>query len=107
MELVPNMENRLVWVHDNKGEFTVKKLTGLLIEGEGDDFNLAFYKIWKLKLPPKVPNFIWLLANDKIPTKEFLVKRGVQLHNTLCPWCEKELEQVVHLFFKCNFIEGF
>ncbi|MBA0639491.1 hypothetical protein Goklo_022524, partial [Gossypium klotzschianum] len=24
-----------------------------------------------------------------------------------CPWCDKELERVNHLFFKCKFVKGF
>ncbi|MFQ6647111.1 hypothetical protein Gotur_019248 [Gossypium turneri] len=50
-----------------------------------------------------------MLAIDRIPTKKFLVKRGVNLQNLLisCPWCERVPESASHLFFKCKFIEGF
>ncbi|TYH87967.1 hypothetical protein ES332_D01G154800v1 [Gossypium tomentosum] len=98
--------DRLIWAHDNKGEFSVKKLTNLLIEGERDDINFAFDKIWKLKVPPRVRNFLWMLAIDRVPTKDFLVKRGVHLQNIMnvCLWCEREQERANHLFFKCNFI---
>ncbi|TYH38544.1 hypothetical protein ES332_D12G117400v1 [Gossypium tomentosum] len=79
----------LIWVHDNKGDFSVKKLTNLLIEGERDDVNFAFDKIWKLKVHSRVRNFLWMLAINRVPIKDFLMKRG---------------ERVDHLFFKCNFI---
>ncbi|KAK5832783.1 hypothetical protein PVK06_016586 [Gossypium arboreum] len=103
--LVPDLEDSLDWAHDNKGEFSVKKLTNLLIEGERDEINFAFDKIWKLKVPPRLRNFLI----DRVLTKDFLVKRGVHLQNKLnvCPWCECEQERVDHLFFKCNFIVGF
>lgn len=50
-----------------------------------------------------------MLAIDRIPTKDFLVKRGVQIQpqDRGCPWCARELETSDHLCFKCNFIEGF
>lgn len=43
--LVPDREDRLVWIHDNNGVFSVKKLTELLSKGGGEDVNFAFDKI--------------------------------------------------------------
>ncbi|KAK5841578.1 hypothetical protein PVK06_003899 [Gossypium arboreum] len=50
-----------------------------------------------------------MFAIDRIPTKDFLVKRRVHQQNIMnvCPWCEREQEKADHLFFKCNFIVGF
>ncbi|TYH94502.1 hypothetical protein ES332_A12G046300v1 [Gossypium tomentosum] len=96
------VEDQLLWAHDVKGEFSVKQLSKLLLEGEGDDSIFAFNRIWKLKVPPKVCNFLWLLAIDRVPTKDFLIKRGVKIQAILnvCPWCNRELERADHLFFK-------
>ncbi|TYH25372.1 hypothetical protein ES288_A03G162700v1 [Gossypium darwinii] len=107
--LVPEVEDLILWAHDNKVEFPVKQLTKLLIEGEGDDSCFAFDKIWRLKVPPRVHNFLWLLAIDRVPTKDFLIKRGVKILEILnvCPWCNRVLEKVDHVFFGCNFIAGF
>ncbi|TYI20105.1 hypothetical protein ES332_A07G212600v1 [Gossypium tomentosum] len=101
--------DQLLWAHDIKGEFSVKQLSKLLLERDGDDSIFVFDRIWKLKVPPKVRNFIWLLAIDRVPTKDFLIKRGVKIRTILnvCPWCNRELKRTDHLFFKCNFIAGF
>ncbi|TYI29098.1 hypothetical protein ES332_A05G292700v1 [Gossypium tomentosum] len=50
-----------------------------------------------------------MLPIDRIPSKEFLVKRGVNLQNISisCSRCEREPESTSHLFFQCKFIEGF
>ncbi|MBA0798685.1 hypothetical protein Gohar_009251 [Gossypium harknessii] len=63
----------------------------------------------KLKVPPRVRSFLWMLTIDRIPTKEFLVKRRVQLQHIpiRCLWCERVPERADHLFFKCKYIEGF
>lgn len=108
-ELVLRVEDRLCWVHDSNREFTVSKCSELLIIDGEDDINFAFDKIWKLKVPPRVRSFLWMLAIDRIHTKEFLIKRGVKIQNILigCPWCERVPEGANHLFFKCKFIEGF
>ncbi|MBA0669505.1 hypothetical protein Goklo_000047, partial [Gossypium klotzschianum] len=108
-KLVPGVEDQLCWVHDSNGEFTVRKCSELLITDGGDDINFAFDKIWKLKVPPRVESFLWMLTIDRIPTKEFLLKRGVKLQNISvgCPWCERVPERADHFFFNCKFIEGF
>ncbi|MFQ6627826.1 hypothetical protein Gotur_007672 [Gossypium turneri] len=82
IELVPGVEDRLCWVHNSNGEFTVRKCYELLIINGGDDIIFAFDKIWKLKVPPRVRSFLWMLAIDRIPTKEFLVKIGRE--QTIC-----------------------
>ncbi|KAH1115508.1 hypothetical protein J1N35_008886 [Gossypium stocksii] len=107
--LVPDMEDKICWVHDRSEEFSVRKYSELLILDCGVDSKFAFDRIWKLNVPPRVHSFLWMLAINRIPTKEFLVKRGVNLQNLLisCPWCERVPESASHLFFKCKFIEGF
>ncbi|KAG8479345.1 hypothetical protein CXB51_029147 [Gossypium anomalum] len=47
--LVLDVEDKLCWANDRNGEFSV---------------------------PPRARSFLWMLAIGKIPTKEFLVKRG-------------------------------
>ncbi|TYH73264.1 hypothetical protein ES332_D05G316900v1 [Gossypium tomentosum] len=46
---------------------------------------------------------------NRLPTKEFLTRRGVKLRQLErgCSWCDRELESAKYLFFQCNFIEGF
>lgn len=70
-------EDYLRWMHGNKGEFSVKKLSNLLLEDGELDTDFDFDKIWKLKAPPRVKSFLWMIAIGRIPTKDFLFKRGV------------------------------
>lgn len=109
MVLISDMEDKLCWANDKNEEFLVKKCSELLISDEGVDINFSCDKFWKLNVPPTVRSFLWMLAIDRIPSKEFLVKIGVNLHDisVSCPWCESELEKTSHLFFKCKYIEGF
>ncbi|MFQ6652468.1 hypothetical protein Gotur_024315 [Gossypium turneri] len=81
-ELVLRVEDLLCWVHDSNREFTVSKCSELLIIDGEDDINFAFDKIWKLKVPLRVRSFLWMLAIDRIHTKEFLIKRGRE--QTIC-----------------------
>ncbi|MBA0646979.1 hypothetical protein Goklo_014895 [Gossypium klotzschianum] len=47
--LVPEEEDRLIWIHDNNG----------------------------LKVPARARSFLWMISIDRLPTKEFLIRRGV------------------------------
>ncbi|KAG8493307.1 hypothetical protein CXB51_010707 [Gossypium anomalum] len=92
--LHPEEEDRLIWIHDNKGVFSVRKLIELLISVDVVDSRFAFDKIWNLNVPPIVKSFLWLVSFDRIPTKEFLSRRGVRFcqERNGCPWCYRELE---------------
>ena len=41
---------------------------------------------WRLRLPPKVKNFMWKACNDWIPTGVNLVRHGMKVE-TLCTLC--------------------
>lgn len=45
VELYEEREDIIIWIHDNKGVFTVKKLTTLLCLDEGEVSKFAFDKI--------------------------------------------------------------
>ncbi|MBA0827605.1 hypothetical protein Goarm_012375, partial [Gossypium armourianum] len=81
MVLISDMEDKLCWANDKNKEFLVKKCSELLILDGGVDVNFAYDKFWKLKVPPRVRSFLWMLAIDRIPSKEFLVKIGVNFHD--------------------------
>ncbi|KAF1868729.1 hypothetical protein Lal_00036167 [Lupinus albus] len=54
----------------------------------------------------KVLTFAWRLFQDRIPTMDALVKRGVTLLNdgdSLCVLCKSHPETATHLFSSCNF----
>ncbi|KAG8492339.1 hypothetical protein CXB51_009663 [Gossypium anomalum] len=72
------------------------KLTELLMKEGMDDIYFAFDKIWKLKVPPRMRSFLWLFSIDRLPIKEFLIRRGVQISQmgSGCPWCNREPEKV-------------
>ncbi|TYH21059.1 hypothetical protein ES288_A04G012500v1 [Gossypium darwinii] len=107
--LIPEVEDRILWKHDKNGEFSVKQLTKLMVDGVGVDFSFAFDRLWKLKVPSRVRYFLWLIAIDRVPTKDFLIKKGLKIGVifNICPWCNREWEKTDHLFFNCIFINGF
>ncbi|KAH1108772.1 hypothetical protein J1N35_012540 [Gossypium stocksii] len=107
--LILNVEDKLCWSYDKVGESMVKKRTELFLMYDEADANLDCCKVWNIKVPPRVRSFRWMLAIDRIPSMEFLSKRGMNIQNfsIFCPWCRREPESAYHIFFKCRFIDGF
>jgi hypothetical protein len=57
------------------------------------------HSVWKLKLPPKIHFFLWLVVHKKNLTRDNLVK-WQSVDDLTCVFCN-ELETCNHLFFEC------
>jgi hypothetical protein len=55
--------------------------------------------MWKIKVPPRIYVFMWLLANGKVLTRDNLAKRR-HVDDSTCLFCN-EAESAVHVFFDC------
>jgi hypothetical protein len=87
----------LVWKSEPNGVFSVKSMYAII------NFRgvvpVHVHSIWKLKLPPKIHFFLWLLVHNKNLTRDNLVKRQ-SVDDLTCAFCN-ELETCNHLFFEC------
>ena len=50
---------------------------------------------------PKLKVFLWQLCHMSLPTRGTLSKRGMNI-DSLCPFCQGEIEDADHLFLHCN-----
>ncbi|XP_026431924.1 uncharacterized protein LOC113329173 [Papaver somniferum] len=57
--------------------------------------------IWKLKCPPKIGFFLWLLSYNKLPTRDFLRRRGMDIPQGFL-FCDAD-ETSSHLLLHCTF----
>jgi hypothetical protein len=55
--------------------------------------------MWKLYVPSRLHIFLWLLANNKVLTKDNLSKRK-NVDDKTCIFCTED-EFVSHLFYEC------
>lgn len=100
----------LRWPHTRDGAITVRSAYHR-VHGESSDFQvdlnrsprpdmlLVWPAIWNAQVWPKYKAFMWKMANDVLPTKDNLRRRGLQL-SPLCPSCQS-VESREHLFFDC------
>jgi hypothetical protein len=66
-----------------------------------------YYKfVWENCAPPKVKFFGWLLVQNRIQTKENLLKKHC-LDDDVCEVCGSGTESAAHLIAGCSFSSGF
>ncbi|KAE8726444.1 hypothetical protein F3Y22_tig00006886pilonHSYRG00006 [Hibiscus syriacus] len=110
-QIKPDVVDRIIWIHEKDGKFSVKKMTELLLGNDNiiEADQPKYDKIWSLKVPPKVKCFLWMLKQNRVPTKAFLKSRGIKLneHQCLCPWCGDVEEDADHLFVSCRYMAFF
>ncbi|GKV45849.1 hypothetical protein SLEP1_g52884 [Rubroshorea leprosula] len=92
------------WKHDSKGNYSTKSAYSLLNNSIKEPGSIQFNKIWNSKVPLKVSAFVWKLLQDRIPTGENLLKRGMAGGELdfACIFCGKYIESTSHLFFTCE-----
>ncbi|KAL4384203.1 hypothetical protein GQ457_15G012270 [Hibiscus cannabinus] len=97
--VIPGHTDKFRWIHNKAGKFNVKKFTALLVNVGIEDPNFDFGQIRKLKIPPKVKNFLWMLKIDRFPIKEFLILRDLECeeNQSFCVFCESRAESSHHL----------
>jgi hypothetical protein len=122
MSVSDSVEDFIAWHFDDKGMFSVKqvyKLKSQLVENEqrggrssssmhagdmdrgGDEF---WRRIWKAPIPPNIKQFVWRLAHNSLAIWPNLSRRGVELDNIKCLFCNGDTEEGAHLFVKCDHV---
>ncbi|KAK8609457.1 hypothetical protein V6N13_061905 [Hibiscus sabdariffa] len=65
--------------------------------------DLAWKLFWSKLAPPNVELFVWKVAHGRIATKVELLKRNINLHNSvICPLCSIDVESISHLLCYCH-----
>lgn len=67
----PSAYDHIIWGLTSNGLFTVKSSYK---SSTNTPHNNSFRWIWKLKLPPKITYFLWLLCHNKLPAASYLYR---------------------------------
>ena len=92
-----NEPDAVLWKFDSKGVYSVSSMYAI-INFRGVK-NVHVHAIWKIKIPPKIHFFLWLVSHNKILTRDNLAKRQ-RVDDLSCLFCY-ETESCSHLFFDC------
>ncbi|KAL5818299.1 hypothetical protein ACOSQ4_022141 [Xanthoceras sorbifolium] len=94
-------QDRVVWGGSSNGTFSVKSAYDICIDS-GSSVEWKWRFIWKMKIPPKLQSFIWMIVHGKLLTNKQRGVRGLT-NDTMCQRCEEREESLDHLFRKCRF----
>ncbi|GJZ25323.1 reverse transcriptase domain, reverse transcriptase zinc-binding domain protein [Tanacetum coccineum] len=83
--------------------FTVKALTRMVKEKTLRIENGGQETLWNKCVPKKVNIFVWKALKGRLPVREELDKRGIDLDSTSCSCCDSVAESCVHSLVLCNF----
>jgi hypothetical protein len=87
----------LIWQYNSTGKYSVQSLYAIVNDrGIRQIFTPV---MWKILVPSRLHVFLWLLANNKMLTRDNLAKRK-HVEDKTCLFCS-EPESVSHLFFEC------
>ncbi|GJU25984.1 transposon TX1 [Tanacetum coccineum] len=81
------VKDRWRWALHESGEFTVKELTKMVEEKILNVDTGVDATIWNKWVPEKVNIFVWRTLKRRLPVREELDKRGIDLDSLLCPSC--------------------
>lgn len=95
--------DELRWVFAQNGLYSPKMGCKWKMTQKGWE-NLAWWAkpLWKLKGPAKTKLFFWCVLLQKVPTWDFLQRRG-NIGPGWCPLYKDSIESVHHLFIFCPF----
>nr|KYP35262.1 Putative ribonuclease H protein At1g65750 family [Cajanus cajan] len=90
------------WLTKRSGKYSVASAYKILAKSNHVQVDTFYDTIWSKGIPPKVQVLVWQLEGDRLPTRDNLFLRGVNLegHNG-CVFCKEGLESSKHLFLLC------
>ncbi|XVF27281.1 hypothetical protein REPUB_Repub14bG0093200 [Reevesia pubescens] len=101
------MEDELIWLGFQFGEFTVRSAYFVAREMLGKEVidqqlrPLKWKLIWTSKVLPNIKYFAWLMVSGILPTRACLLNRGVLVDDN-CGVCDMPGETAYHVLFECQ-----
>lgn len=85
---IPNQQRRdnWFWFMEDSGKFTVISVYKHLQGMHDTSYNNFWKKLWSLKIPAKVINFLWCVCRGCLPTMTALALKHINVDKK-CPWC--------------------
>jgi len=90
-------EDQIIWGYSSNGKYSVQSLYAVV--NHSGVIPAYVHTVWKLHIPPRVQNFLWLLSKNRLLARDNLAKWTEVLDQSCVFHAEKE--SVDHLFFQC------
>ncbi|KAK3189923.1 hypothetical protein Dsin_029484 [Dipteronia sinensis] len=101
-EIRNQFQDVIAWSANTNGTFSVGCFRRALESLEEAKVSVPKF-LWKGICPPNMEIFLWQLWRGKVMKREVLYRCGMdQLSCLDCPFCNKEIETIDHLFLHCS-----
>jgi hypothetical protein len=99
----------LVWGGEKSGRYSVRSAYRMLATAEPaghpgssttDHWRTFWKKIWSVKVPFKIRNFLWRVCTNALPTLVNLQRRNI-VASAKCCFCLVEEEDLMHALWTC------
>ncbi|KAJ0656010.1 putative reverse transcriptase zinc-binding domain-containing protein [Helianthus annuus] len=101
---IVGVKDRWVWEPDKDGTFSVAAVKKWL--ADDGSYRPGPVLKWESWIPIKVNVFAWRMIMDRLPTREALVRRMMNLSDVSCPLCDTGCESLQHLIVDCGVSYG-
>jgi hypothetical protein len=103
MSLSHDVNTNDKWIlRQNEKSYSTKKVYNAL--SNHPVAPLPFKWIWSSACLPKQKFFFWLLAHDRLNTKDMMERKSFYVQCNKCVLCDDQsVEIMAHLFFLCDF----
>jgi hypothetical protein len=97
-------EDKIIWKAEKNGSYSVRSAYRICVTEIADNSHLhvpgKWSLIWKLKVPPKIRNFVWRVCRGCFPTRARLSSRGIHCPND-CVLCGTNYEDSIQVLLEC------
>ena len=97
-----NISDIPVWGEEELENYSVNIAYNHLAKRPRATHHSAFEYLWQAKAFPNVLTTAWRALLNRIPTRESLSRRGVQMNSRVCVLCQEKEESCQHLFIECK-----
>ena len=91
--------DQIIWSFSSNGKYSVQSLYAVL--NHRGVVLLYVSAVWKLKIPPRVQIFLWLVSKNKILTRDNLAKRR-EVSDKTCLFCNEPESESFVLRLRCS-----
>lgn len=102
VSLNPALPDHISWNLTASKQFSVQSAYQFLCTGPRILQPDLLKVIWHRLIPPRIQVFAWRLSHDALPSKQNLLRRGVQISDYNCSLCNSAPESSSHLFIFCG-----
>ncbi|KAH1215344.1 putative ribonuclease H protein [Glycine max] len=103
IQIQPLSRDFLSWRADPAGYYSTMSAYYLLkAEDSPNPVDSNYKTIWSLHIPPRASAFTWRILKNRLPTRDNLRRRNVELPSYNCPLCDQEGETVGHIMYSCR-----